>query len=67
MKTKLTEQDKHNYVERRGVSCPYCRSHDLLAGEWDTQDDAAFRTVTCLTCNRTWTDEYELTGITEHE
>lgn len=64
---KLTKKKIKEYVKSGGVSCPYCDSKDIRAGETDTQDDAIFRNVVCENCGKQWTDEYTLTGMTIEE
>jgi hypothetical protein len=58
------EELRDKYLKTKGVRCPYCDSSDIEGGSKDTQDDAVFQSITCGSCNREWTDEYTLTGVT---
>ncbi len=64
-KTTAGQVDK--YVAGNGVSCLHCGSGDLNCGDWDTSDTMVCRQVTCGDCNRTWTDEFKLIGVTTDE
>ncbi len=61
----MTEQEaRKKYLASKGLECPFCGSKDIQAGETDTQDYMICRNVACDRCNKTWTDEYKLTGLT---
>ncbi len=62
---KLTLAQKKNYIEDT-CNCPYCGS-DNLTTESGVELDGSVGTmgVTCLDCERSWTDVYKLTSIYE--
>lgn len=67
METKLSKTSIEGYVQTNGNTCPYCGSRDLSCGEFQTDDFLVYRGVVCGGCQKEWTDEYTLTGVTEDE
>ena len=63
----LTVGQVRKYCKGNGVSCLFCGSIDLSYGEWDTQDFAVYRNVTCGGCGKEWQDQYKLTGVDQNE
>ena len=61
----LTEQQKRDYVAKKGYYCPYCGSENISAGPFD--GEGCFQPVECADCGRTWQDIYELIDIEETE
>ena len=59
----LTEQQKADYIEAGGATCPYCGSEDIEV--WSREDDIgeAWNKVICLSCRKGWTNLYKLTGV----
>lgn len=64
----LSEQQKKNYIDIRGSSCPYCGSTSIEGtGVTDFDASYAWNEIRCLDCNKTWEDRYIFQGITEKE
>ena len=55
----LTDKE---YVERGGCFCPFCRSSDISGDSVEVDDAGARQEVICNSCERSWTDYYELKG-----
>lgn len=45
--------------------CPYCSSGDIVGGVVEVDGRNAWQPITCSSCDKTWTDLYELAGIEE--
>lgn len=61
----ISEDQELRYVKHHGAFCPYCESRDLEGGCMEGNGNYIFMPVTCLNCNKEWTDIYTLTGILE--
>jgi len=53
------------YIERGGVSCPFCESSDLEGRQFDVQAGTAWQPMKCTDCSREWNDVYTLDAISE--
>lgn len=49
------------YVMRKGVCCPRCRSEDIQGNEVDIDEGTASQEMTCSNCGFEWLDVYTLT------
>ena len=61
------DQRQLEYVESGGSKCPYCGSESFTAGSLTVDGGAAGQKVWCDECDRSWYDEYVLTGFTPGE
>jgi len=62
--TTLHTADRQEYLDRRGVRCPFCGSDDLHTGRYSTgHDGEVSQRVECLSCEAAWVDTYSLVGI----
>ena len=57
----ITEKE---YVEKGGLCCPCCGSHEIEGGSVEVSGGMAFQEITCGKCGAGWDDEYKLTGYT---
>jgi len=48
------------YVLRKGLACPVCRSVDLQGQDVNISEGEATQDVSCDECGATWTDVYIL-------
>ena len=64
MKPILTEKQ---YAEAGGIICPYCKSNSIEGGKAEFEGDTVYANVTCLDCEKEWTDQFTLTGYLEIE
>jgi len=55
--------NKETYINSGGVKCPYCGSENIEGGDREFEEGFSLQEVLCLTCSRSWTDQYTLTGI----
>jgi transposase-like protein len=51
-----------DYVQEKGLQCPYCRSTDIEGSEVVIDEGKAYQKVGCNDCDKEWTDTYVLTG-----
>ena len=58
-----------DYLKIGGVRCPYpdCNTLDISGGGVDITEYGAEQSVVCIECSRTWTDHYNLVGVTLDE
>lgn len=48
--------------------CPYCEGTDIYSNNGlESENDFAWRELTCLNCNKYWTEVFSLTAIEEPE
>jgi len=47
--------------------CPYCGTKDLRKYNSDFSCINAYQDVTCNKCNKTWTEVFTITEITEED
>ena len=63
--SQVTDEHRAFYLECRGSSCPFCFSTDITGSQnVEVNDGYAWQEIDCYACNRTWRDDYTLTGIT---
>lgn len=55
---ELEPMTDEEYVERDGLRCPFCRSDNITAQEWNPP----YETVDCHDCEERWYDVYKLLG-----
>ena len=63
----LTSRQIQRYLMEDGMYCPYCGDRALEWDRMETDRRGAYQEVRCLACGKTWTDEYQLSGLTEHD
>lgn len=61
---KLTSSE---YVEAGGAICPVCESNDIEGGPVEIDIGVAQQYCTCLNCDASWRDLYDLTGYDDLE
>jgi len=51
------------YVSNAGSICPFCKSSDITyTGKPEFMDDGGTNDIQCGSCNKEWTDQYQLVG-----
>lgn len=55
------------YAEDKGRHCPFCRGTDFRGGSIEVAAGTATQEVTCHDCDKSWIDQYALTGYLEDE
>jgi len=63
----FTHQEKTEYVSKRGMICPRCKSTDIEAMDLDQGEEHVMQGVSCKACKIQWTDIYSLTDVEEVE
>lgn len=59
--TKLTAEQRKNYIEIGGVRCPFCNSEEIESTDsFDGDADSCWQEMQCLNCEEEWTDYYKL-------
>lgn len=62
----ITEREKEEYVEKKGIHCPYCKSDSLFSNYMFQSDGGhAWQDVECIDCKKRWKDVYVLGSIEE--
>ena len=51
------------YLDHKGVRCPFCHSDDIQCSTIGADGNTAKAFVSCDSCNKHWTDVYELVDI----
>ncbi len=62
---EIKDETEQKYLDSNGQICPHCDSIniDVYSGI-QVDSNFAYQDVKCLSCGKTWTDEFTLTGIT---
>lgn len=53
----------HEYLTFGGVYCPECHSTNIKSGRLEADGTTAWAQASCLSCDSSWKDVYELVGI----
>ena len=61
--TTLSQKQFGDYLRSGGTKCPICGCESLDGGSIDIDAGCAYQNITCTDCGSEWTDEYELTGL----
>jgi len=61
----LTAEERRRYLASGGRRCPFadCGSDDIEGGGLDMDDGGVWQDCECHACGRSWTDDYDLTGV----
>lgn len=66
--TKLTPEQKANYVKNGGNRCPFCDGADITSFDSpETQDDGVVQNIECENCGKQWRDVYTLASVEDIE
>ena len=63
----LSKKKEKAYVRSGGSKCPECNSDQIEGGHMEIDGPTAWQSITCLDCNATWDDIYQLIGISDFE
>ena len=55
------------YLEQRGLACPFCGSRDIEGGSMDFEAGEIAQRISCLACNEQWTDVYQLVAVADSD
>lgn len=58
----MNKTQEKNYVDSKGVRCPYCGSDELEGQFVETNAGTAQQDMHCIDCEESWTDTYTLNG-----
>ena len=53
------------YLEHRGLACPFCDSRDIEGGSMDFEAGEIAQRISCHECNERWTDVYKLAAVAD--
>ena len=53
------------YLRSGGTFCPYCKGTAIQGGAVDIDNGIALQGMSCLDCDKSWTDVYRLVNIKE--
>lgn len=59
----ISEKAKKKYLKNHGNKCPHCGSTELNSHAFESDDNYAWRDVSCLECDEEWQDIYILTDV----
>jgi transposase-like protein len=59
----MTPEQKKAYLQSGGTMCPYCNSHNISAGEIDSEGTCASQGVECKDCRAEWYDLFSLVDV----
>ncbi|WP_419833709.1 hypothetical protein [Endozoicomonas atrinae] len=59
----MNDQQKKQYIQGGGVSCPYCGDGNLESLMGDYNESGVYYHVTCEGCHKKWTEVYTLTDV----
>jgi len=51
------------YIKHRELICPFCKSENVSGSYIEVDRTEALQDMTCMDCNRDWTDIYKLVGF----
>ena len=63
----LTEEARQQYLEKKGVACPFCSSNEIEGGFVEIDAGSAYQPICCLRCEKRWNDVYALQDVEERE
>lgn len=63
MKTMTSKE----YIENKGLLCPYCGSTQVITGAVDYCDFGLALPTWCDDCSVSWTEEFILSSVSELE
>lgn len=61
----LTDEMVRDYIDRKGSTCPFCKSEgsNLEGSRVEIDAETATQHVRCETCGEEWRDVYVLSGV----
>lgn len=59
----MNPEKARQYLENRGVSCPFCGSGDIEGVSMDFEAGEIAHRISCHDCGEMWTDVYKLAAI----
>lgn len=61
---EITSEHQYKYKQAPDT-CPFCDSEEITGGNFDASGTMVWREVRCNTCKRFWTENFDLTSISE--
>jgi len=61
----MNPEKAKEYLEQRGLVCPFCGSADIRGGSMDFDAGEIAQRISCLDCGETWTDVYKLVAVAD--
>ena len=63
----LIKKAKQQYLEAKGVNCPFCGSSQIEGASVEINAGSAYQPIGCLECDKRWKDVYTLQDVEEIE
>jgi formate dehydrogenase maturation protein FdhE len=60
---KLTDKQKKEYLDNRGMVCPVCSSEFMECIDHEFDDNMVYGICKCDKCKSQWTDTYQLVDV----
>jgi hypothetical protein len=61
----MNPEKAKEYLEHRGLGCPFCGSWDIEGGSMDFDAGEIAQRGSCHECNERWTDVYKLAAVAD--
>lgn len=62
----FTKRQIDEYLNSKGLLCPFCKSDELdVAESLEADGDAAYSLILCRSCNQTWEEIWKVSSITK--
>ena len=62
MRNTLNESALRKYLDKGACECPFCGSENIEGGPVEIDLGSAWQQVSCVDCEKEWSDLYTLTG-----
>ena len=63
MRNTLDESALRKYLDNDACECPFCGSGNIEGGPVEIDLGSAWQKVSCVDCEKEWSDLYTLTGV----
>ncbi len=61
----MNPEKAKEYLEQRGLACPFCGSWDIEGGSMDFDSGEIAQRISCHECSEQWTDVYKLAAVAD--
>ena len=59
----MNPEKAKEYLEQRGLACPFCGSWDIEGVSMDFDAGEIAQRISCHKCSERWTDVYKLSAV----
>lgn len=66
-RTHMKEMTEEEYLNNNAQKCPYCGSDNISANRPEADGRYVWINISCeeINCEKSWTEEFTLSGVTE--